>query len=77
MSETFLITTPDGNQWLPSTSTHIVECVHCGNDVDTPEEVESYPNGNCGDCGKPWLGTEKRHMFIKVTMPKALSGASN
>jgi predicted RNA-binding Zn-ribbon protein involved in translation (DUF1610 family) len=61
-------------EWTPSTSTDIVHCASCTNEVDTPEEVASYPNGNCPDCGNPWTGAEARSTTIQVTVPSASGG---
>jgi hypothetical protein len=47
MTDKTIITMPNGSKWLPSTSTDIVHCVNCSNAVDTPEEIASYPDGNC------------------------------
>lgn len=69
-----VITMPDGSQWLPSTSSDKVHCTNCGNKVDTPEEILSYPNGNCPDCGQAWTGAERKDVAITVTMPQALGG---
>lgn len=63
-------------EWLPATTQDLVECVHCGNKVDTPEEVLSYPSGNCPDCGNSWTGSEKRSTIIQVTAPQALGGGA-
>jgi hypothetical protein len=71
-----MITMPDGSQWLPATSSDKVHCVNCGNAVDTPEEVASYPNGKCPDCGQSWTGAERRDTNIQVTVPKPLGGAT-
>jgi predicted RNA-binding Zn-ribbon protein involved in translation (DUF1610 family) len=68
------IVMPDGSQWLPSTSKEHVKCSSCDNLVDTPEEVASFPDGNCPDCGNSWTGTEARGTVIYVTMPQAISG---
>ena len=46
------------------------------NAVDTPEEIASYPDGNCPDCGESWTGGEKRSTTITVTMPEQISGGS-
>lgn len=75
MSDT-IITMPNGSQWRPSTSVEKVHCQECGNEVDTPEEISSYPNGNCPQCGHAWTGGEKRSTIIQVTMPEGLSGGS-
>jgi hypothetical protein len=48
----------------PATTKDTVYCVHCNNKVDTPEEVLSYPLGNCPDCGNSWTGAEKRDTMI-------------
>ena len=48
---TDILIMPDGSRWKPSTSSDTVECVNCSNEVDTPEEIASYPDGNCPDCG--------------------------
>ena len=42
--------------------------------VDTPEEVATYPDGNCPDCGESWTAETKRHTAITVTAPEAISG---
>jgi predicted RNA-binding Zn-ribbon protein involved in translation (DUF1610 family) len=62
--------------WLPATTQDLVECVNCGNQVDTPEEVATYPSGNCPDCGNSWTGSEKRSTIIQVTAPQALGGGA-
>lgn len=69
-----IITTIDGKQWRPATSSDTVHCIHCENAVDTPEEIASYPDGNCPDCSKPWTGSENRSTSITVTAPEAISG---
>ena len=51
---TDILIMPDGSRWKPSTSSDTVECVSCGNAVDTPEEIASYPDGKCPDCGESW-----------------------
>jgi uncharacterized paraquat-inducible protein A len=72
---TEIITMPDGSRYRPSTSTNMVHCVHCDNAVDTPEEIASYPDGNCPDCSKPWTGDERRSIRIVVTAPEAVRGS--
>jgi predicted RNA-binding Zn-ribbon protein involved in translation (DUF1610 family) len=62
--------------WLPATTQDLVECVNCGNQVDTPEEVATYPSGDCPDCGNSWTGSEKRSTIIQVTAPQALGGGA-
>jgi len=69
-----IITMPDGSRWKPSSSSDKVHCVNCENVVDTPEEVASYPDGNCPDCGQSWTGAEKRSTKITVTAPEAIRG---
>jgi|TARA_R100000654_G_scaffold67025_1_gene95467 predicted RNA-binding Zn-ribbon protein involved in translation (DUF1610 family) len=71
-----IITMPDGSRWKPSSSSDTVHCVNCENVVDTPEEVASYPDGNCPDCGQSWTGAEKRSTKITVTAPEAIRGES-
>ena len=71
-----VITMPNGSKWKPATSTDTVRCVNCDNEVDTPEEIASYPNGNCPDCGQSWTGSEKRSTSIQVTMPESISGST-
>lgn len=73
MSDNVLVM-PDGSRWSPSTSSDTVHCTNCGNAVDTPEEVLSYPNGNCPDCGQTWTGAERKDVAIAVTVPQALGG---
>jgi predicted RNA-binding Zn-ribbon protein involved in translation (DUF1610 family) len=67
MSDT-IITMADGSRWKPSTSSDTVHCVNC------EEEIASYPDGNCPDCGQTWTGSEKRSTRIVVTAPEPLSG---
>ena len=69
-----ILTMRDGSRWKPSTSSDTVHCVNCDNAVDTPEEVASYPNGNCPDCGQSWTGGERRSTTIGVTMPEQIMG---
>jgi len=71
-----IIVMPDGSRWKPSTSSDTVHCVSCNNAVDTPEEVLTYPSGNCPDCGNPWTGAERRSTLIRVTMPMKISGGA-
>ena len=73
MSDTILIMS-NGSKWKPSTSSDTVHCSYCGNVVDTPEEIASYPNGNCPNCGNAWLGSEKRSTSVMVTAPEPISG---
>ena len=60
--------------WKPSTTSDKVHCKGCGNTVDTPEEVLSYPNGTCPDCGESWTGAERRSTSITVTAPESVRG---
>jgi len=71
---TDILVMPDGSRWKPSTSSDTVHCVNCNNAVDTPEEVASYPNGNCPDCGQSWTGAERRSTKIIVTAPEPILG---
>ena len=75
MSDTIL-NMPDGSKWSPSTSSDAVKCANCGNEVDTPAENASYPDGSCPDCGQSWTGTEERTTTITVTAPAQISGAT-
>ena len=75
MSET-IITMSNGSRWRPSTSQDLIHCASCDNAVDTPEEIASYPNGNCPNCGNAWTGCEAKGIRISVTAPEALSGES-
>ncbi len=71
-----IIQMPNGTRWKPSTSSDMVHCVNCDNAVDTPEEVASYPDGNCPDCNQSWTGAERRSTNILVTMPEQIVGES-
>ena len=71
-----IITMSNGSQWRPSSSADTVHCINCENLVDTPEEIASYPDGNCPDCGQSWTGSEKRSTNVQVTMPVAISGST-
>jgi len=64
----------DGSRWSPSTSQDLIHCASCENAVDTPEEIASYPDGNCPNCGNTWTGSEAKGVRITVTAPEALSG---
>lgn len=61
-------------KWKPSTTYDTVHCVNCDNAVDTPEEILSYPFGNCPDCGQSWTGDERRSTKIIVTAPEPIKG---
>ena len=76
MTDETILTMPNGSTWKPASSTDTVHCVNCENAVDTPEEIASYPSGNCPDCGQSWTGGEKRSTSIQVTVPESLSGAT-
>jgi len=69
-----IITMPNGSRWKPATSSDTVHCNNCGNAVDTPAEIASYPHGNCPDCGETWTGAEVRSTSITVTAPEAIQG---
>ena len=75
MTSTILVMN-NGSHWKPATSSDKVHCVSCENIVDTPEEVASYPNGTCPQCGNAWTGAEKRSTSITVTAPEAIEGLS-
>ena len=66
------LTVVDGVRYLPATSEDVVSCANCGNDVDTPEELASYPSGSCPECGNSWTGTETKSTTNRVTVPAAL-----
>ena len=74
MSEETVIIIGDGSKWSPASSVDKIECHNCANEVDTPEEIASYPSGNCPDCGQSWLGTEKQSTAISVTAPAPILG---
>jgi predicted RNA-binding Zn-ribbon protein involved in translation (DUF1610 family) len=74
MTDQTVIQMVDGSKWSPSTSSDKVHCVNCGNIVDTPEEIASYPNGKCPECGEPWTGAERKDVSISVTVPQQLGG---
>ena len=74
MSDEHILVLGNGTKWKPATSSDTVHCVNCDNAVDTPEEVATYPDGNCPDCGESWTGAERRSTSISVTAPEAISG---
>ena len=76
MSEKTILTMPNGSKWHPSTSRDVVSCATCSNEVDTPAEIASYPDGNCPQCGSSWTGGEKRSTIITVTMPESILGGA-
>lgn len=69
-----VIKTPDGKSWKPATSSDIVACINCGNTVDTPVELRSYPDGQCPNCGVGWTGEERRSTTVVVTAPEPAQG---
>ncbi len=73
MSDTIL-KMANGSKWKPSTSQDLIHCASCDNAVDTPEEIASYPDGNCLQCGNNWTGSEAKGVRISVTAPEAISG---
>lgn len=75
MTDTIIVM-PNGSMWHPSSSTDVVKCATCENLVDTPEEVASYPAGNCPSCGEKWTGSETRSTTITVTAPAQISGST-
>lgn len=76
MSDGTVIVMADGGRWRPATSVDKLQCHNCDNLVDTPEEVASYPNGTCPDCGESWTAETKRHTAITVTMPQSMDGGT-
>ena len=74
MSDEHIIVLGNGSHWKPSTSRDLIHCASCENAVDTPEEIASYPDGNCPDCGNSWTGSEATGVSISVTAPEAISG---
>jgi hypothetical protein len=74
VSDDNVIVMSDGSRWSPSTSSDKLYCASCPNEVDTPEEIASHPDGNCPDCGNPWTGAERRDTTISVTVPQSLGG---
>lgn len=76
MSEETVIVMDDGSRWRPSTSLDTIQCHSCDNIVDTPEEIASYPDGNCQQCGNSWTAETKRHTSVMVTMPQAMGGGT-
>tara|TARA_R110000744_G_scaffold306530_1_gene414818 strand:- start:311 stop:544 length:234 start_codon:yes stop_codon:yes gene_type:complete len=76
MSDETVIIMPDGGEWRPSTSRDVVHCATCDNEVDTPEEIASFPDGNCPECGSSWTGSENRSTMIQVTMPEGITGGA-
>jgi len=61
-------------EWLPAQTSDKVYCVNCSNEVDTPEEIASYPDGNCPQCGNLWTGAERKDTAITVASPQPLGG---
>ena len=76
MSDETIIVLPDGSKWRPSTSRDVVNCATCENEIDTPEEIASYPDGNCPSCGSSWTGSENRGTMVQVTMPDGIIGGA-
>ncbi len=76
MTDSTILTMPNGSKWKPSTSLDKVHCVHCNNVVDTTAEIASYPDGKCTECGSSWTGEEKRSTIIQVTMPESITGGA-
>jgi predicted RNA-binding Zn-ribbon protein involved in translation (DUF1610 family) len=74
MNDATIIVMGNGTRWKPATSSDTVHCVSCDNAVDTPEEIATYPTGNCPQCGNSWTGSERRSTSIIVTAPEAVRG---
>ena len=74
MSDEHIIVLGNGTHWKHSTSRDLIHCASCENAVDTPEEIASYPDGNCPDCGNSWTGSEATGVSISVTATEAISG---
>jgi phage FluMu protein Com len=62
------------SRWRSKNSFDIVQCASCGNKVDTPAEVASYPSGQCPKCKNPWTGTEQLDTTIAVHGPQPGKG---
>ena len=76
MNDNTVFTMSDGSKWKPATSRDVLHCVKCSNEVDTPAEIASYPEGICPQCGSSWTGEEKRSTIIQVTMPESITGGA-
>ncbi len=76
MSEETIFTMDDGSVWRPASSRDVVSCTSCGNEVDTIEEIKSYPDGFCPKCNSTWTGAEKRSTMVQVTMPESITGGA-
>ena len=76
MSDETVIVMASGSRWNPSTAEDKLQCHNCDNLVDTPEEIASYPDGNCPDCGESWTENTKRHTKITVTAPSPAGGGT-
>ena len=74
MSDDTNLIMSNGSKWKPSTSQDLIHCASCNNAVDTPEEIASYPDGNCPQCGNIWTGSESKGVRIFATAPEAISG---
>jgi DNA-directed RNA polymerase subunit RPC12/RpoP len=71
-----ILTMSDNSKWKPSSSKDVLYCASCSNEVDTPAEIATYPQGNCPQCGSSWTGEEKRSTIIQVTMPESITGGA-
>ncbi len=76
MSEETVIQMGNGGLWRPSSSRTYLICVKCNNEVDTPEEIRSYPDGQCPQCGSNWTRTESLNTVVQVTMPESIKGGT-
>ncbi len=76
MSDETIIVMDDGGRFRPSSSVDKLQCHSCGNIVDTPAEVASYPDGTCPQCGLKWTAETKRHTAVTVCMPEAAGGST-
>ena len=74
MSDDTILIMLNGCKQKSSISQDLIHCASCDNAVDTPEEIASYPSGNCPQCGNPWTGSESKSVRIFATAPEAISG---
>jgi len=77
MSDETVIVMADGSRWNPATTEDRLQCGNCDNLVVTPEEIASYPDGACPNCGESWtVETSKFHTRILVTAPSPAGGGT-
>ena len=72
MSDDTILIMSNGSKWKPSTSQDLIRVLLVIMQL-IPQEIASYPDGNCPQCGNTWTGSESKGVRIFATAPEAIS----